>query len=141
MAANTVKTKGTKLEIKTTGTTYVQVKGFTNFSGLGAGSAAVIDVTDFDSTAKEKEMGLPDEGQVSVDMKFIAKDPGQVAMRAARGTQAKTGFRITLSDGTKYEYDAFVLTFERSAEIDGVVEASSTLEITGGVTETMPAAA
>lgn len=141
MAANTVKTKGTKLEIKTIGTTYVQVKGMTNFSGLGAGSAAVIDVTDFDSTAKEKEMGLPDEGQVSVDMKFIAKDAGQQAMRAARGTQAKTGFRITFSDGTKYEYDAFVLTFEKSAELDGVVEATATLEITGGVTETVSAAA
>ncbi|MBB5709439.1 phage tail tube protein [Sphingomonas xinjiangensis] len=136
MASNAVKTKNTKLEIETGADTWVQVKGLTNFSGLGSGSAAVIDTTDFDSTAKEKEMGLLDEGQVSIDLMYLPKDAGQLALKAARGTQAKTGVRITLSDGTKFEFDAFVLTFEKSGELDAVVEATATLEVTGGVTET-----
>lgn len=136
MANNAVKSQGTKLEIKTTGTTYVEVKGFKDFSGLGGGSAAVIDTTDLGSTAKEKAMGLPDEGQVSVNMVFLPKDPGQLAMRQARGTQAATGFRITLSDTTKYEFNAFVLTFERNGGVDDVINAAATLEITGAVAET-----
>jgi len=134
--ATGISTAGTKLEINTTATTYVQVKGFKDFSGLGGGSAAVIDTTDFDSTAKEKSMGLPDEGQVSINMTFLPKDPGQTLVRAARGTRAATKFRLTLSDGTKYDFTAFVLTFERTGSQDDVVQASANLEVTGAVTET-----
>lgn len=136
--ATGINTAKTKLEINTTGTTYVQVKGFTNFSGLGGGSAAVIDTTDFDSDAKEKSMGLPDEGQVAVSLILIPLDAGQIAVRTARGTRAPTKFRITLSNGTKYDFTAFVLTFERTGEQDNVVMVSSNLEVTGAVTETAP---
>ena len=137
MAANSIKSQGTKLEINTTGTTFVQVKGLKDFSGLGGGSAAVIDTTDLDSTAKEKQMGLQDEGQVSVNLIYIAADAGQKLLRAARGTGAKLKFRITLSDTTtKFEYEAFVLSFEKSAGVDDVIAASATLEVTGAVTET-----
>ena len=134
--ATGINTAKTKLEINTTGTTYVQVKGVNSFSGLGGGSAAVIDTTDFDSDAKEKAMGLPDEGQVSVGMILIPADAGQIAVRTARGTRAATKFRITLSNGTKYDFTAFVLTFERTGEQDNVVMVSANLEVTGSVTET-----
>ncbi|MES3097266.1 phage tail tube protein [Sphingomonas aerolata] len=134
--ATGINTAGTKLEINTTASTYVQVKGFKDFSGLGGGSAAVIDTTDFDSAAKEKSMGLPDEGQVSINVIFLPKDVGQLAVRAARGTRAATKFRLTLSDGTKYDFTAFVLTFERTGSQDDVVQASANLEVTGAVTET-----
>jgi hypothetical protein len=139
--ATGINTAKTKLEIGTGtgGNTYVQVKGFTDFSGLGGGSAAVIDTTDFDSDAKEKSMGLPDEGQVSISLIFTPKDAGQTAMRAARNTRAATKFRITLGDGTKYEFTAFVLTFERTGSADDVVKASSNLEVTGAVAETVAA--
>ncbi|MBB5715849.1 phage tail tube protein [Sphingomonas aerophila] len=139
--AQGINTAGTKLEIGTGagGATYIQVKGFTDFSGLGGGSAAVIDNTDFDSVAKEKSMGLPDEGQLSVTLIFLPKDAGQLALRAARGTRAATKFRLTLSDGTKYEMTSFVLTFERSGGQDENVKATATLEITGAVTETAAA--
>jgi len=137
--ATGINTAGTKLEINTTASTYVQVKGFRDFSGLGGGSAAVIDTTDFDSAAKEKSMGLPDEGQVSINVIFLPKDAGQSAVRAARGTRAATKFRLTLSDGTKYDFTAFVLTFERTGSQDDVVQASANLEVTGAVTETAAA--
>lgn len=134
--ATGINSAGTKLEINTSGSTYVQVKGLTNFSGLGGGSAAVIDTTDFDSVAKEKAMGLPDEGQISLSLIFIANDAGQAAMRGARGTRAATKFRITLSNGLKYDFTAFVLTFERGAEQDDIIKVSSNLEVTGAITET-----
>ncbi|KQO53365.1 phage tail tube protein [Sphingomonas sp. Leaf257] len=134
--AQGINTASTKLEINSSGNVYTQVKGVNSSSGLGGGSAAVIDTTDFDSTAKEKSMGLPDEGQCSIGMIFMPKDAGQLAMRAARGTRAATKFRITLADGTKYDFTAYVLTFERTGEQDDVVKASSNLEITGSVVET-----
>lgn len=136
--ATGINTAKTKLEINTSGSTYVQVKGVNSFSGLGGGSAAVIDTTDFDSDAKEKAMGLPDEGQVSVGMILIPADAGQIAVRTARGTRAATKFRITLSNGTKYDFTAFVLTFERTGEQDNVVMVSTNLEVTGAMTETAP---
>lgn len=136
--ANGINTAGTKLEIGTGtgGTTLVQVKGFTDFSGLGGGSAAVIDQTDFDSVAKEKAMGLPDEGQISINLIYLPKDPGQVALRAARGSRALTKFTLTLSDGTKYALSGYVLTMERTAGQDDVVKASCNIEISGAVVET-----
>ena len=134
--AQGINTAGTKLEINTTGSTYVKVAGFTDFSGLGGGSAAVIDTTDFDSAAKEKSMGLPDEGQVACNFIFLSKDGGQTAVRAARGTRALTKFKLTLIDGTRYEFSAFVLTFERTGGQDEVVKATANLEISGAVTET-----
>lgn len=133
--ATGINTAKTKLEINTTGSTYVQVKGLTNFSGLGGGSAAVIDTTDFDSDAKEKSMGLPDEGQVSISLIAIPADPGQVLLRTNRGTRAATKFRITLSSGVNYTFTAYVLTFERNGEQDDVVKISSSLEVTGAIVE------
>jgi predicted secreted protein len=139
MANNAVKTQGTKLEINTTGTTYVQVKGLKDFSGLGGGSAAVIDTTDLDSTAREKQMGLQDEGQISINLLYISKDPGQLALRAARGTGSKLKIRITLSDTTTFACEVFVLSFEKSGSSDDIITASSSLEVTGAVVETVPA--
>ena len=81
-------------------------------------------------------MGLPDEGQISVNLIFLSKDAGQLAVRAARGTRAATKFRLTLIDGTKYDFTAFVLTFERTGGQDDVVKASANLEVTGAVLET-----
>lgn len=139
MAANAVRTKGTKLEVNSSGSTYTQVKGFTDFSGLGGGSAAVIDTTDFDSAAKEKLMGVPDEGQISVTLINLPKDAGQLAVKAARNTQAATKFRITLSDGTKYDFTAFVLSAEVSGSGDDKVGLAVTLEVTGAIAETAAA--
>jgi hypothetical protein len=136
MAANTINSAGTKLEINLSGAVYTQVKGFTSFSGLGGGSAAVIDTTDFDSAAKEKAMGLPDEGQVSIGMLYLPTDAGQIGMRTVRNTRAATKFRITLANGLKFDFTAYVLTFERGAEQDDQIKVSSNLEITGAITET-----
>ena len=40
--AGAVISKGTKVSIKTTGTTFVKINGFLNFSGIGGGSPATI---------------------------------------------------------------------------------------------------
>jgi hypothetical protein len=59
------------------------VKEMITFTGFD-GEASDIDVTSLDSTAKEFKEGLPDNGNFKADFNYVAADPGQIAMRAAR---------------------------------------------------------
>lgn len=104
------------------------------------GQAAVIDATHFGSTAKEKLMGLPDEGQVTLGGNFIGQNSpsgtSQIALRTARSNQSATNFKITFTDSpaTIATFTAFVLGFSVSAGVDDKISYSCTLEVTGSVT-------
>ncbi|MGA1806505.1 phage tail tube protein [Sphingobium sp. WW5] len=130
MASGAIHSRKTKIEI-TDGSTKVQIKGLTNFSGLGGGSASVIDVTDLDSDAKEKMIGLADEGQVSLSLNYLPTDPGQVALEEARLSGELSEFVITLRSGATYSFSAAVLSFEKSGGVDAVITGSVTLEVSG----------
>lgn len=137
MPNNAIMSTGTKLEIKTSANaSYIQVKGLKSFTGPGGGSSSVQDVTDLDSTAKEKLVGLADEGQVKCSFNLIPNDPGQLALQAARKAQEIVGMKITLGKATKtYNANALVLTAEISGGVDAPMSLESTLEITGDVTQ------
>ena len=126
---------GTLFKIKVA-SAYVTVKGVTDFSGLGDGTATVIDVSDLSSTSKEKLQGIADEGSIKVSLNYIPDDPGQVAMEAARTTGAVTSFQNLLADGTTFSYDGFVQSFGRAVGVDKQITANSSIEITGTVTKT-----
>ena len=70
------------------------------FSGP-SGSAAVIDVTDLSSAAKEKRMGLADEGQLSFTINYIPSDTQHTALRAARAALTETNFKMVSTDTAK----------------------------------------
>ena len=130
MASGAVHSRKTKIEI-TNGATKVQIKGLTQFSGLGGGSASVIDVTDLDSDAKEKMIGLADEGQVTLSLNYMPADPGQVALEEARLSGELSEFVITLRSGATYTFSAAVLSFEKSGGVDAVIAGSVALEVSG----------
>lgn len=133
MAANTVLAKGTLIEVESASagvwSTIGEVLGF---SGPG-GSAKVIDVSNLASTRKEKRMGLPDEGQFSLDLNYYGSDTGQTRMYSLRNTSAQGNFRATLVDGSIWTFAGFVLEFSISGSVDDVVKAKTTIEITGEV--------
>lgn len=132
MASNVLKSKGTTFSIKVANA-FVAIKGVTDFDGLGSGSAAIMDVSDLDSTRKEKEMGLPDEGSISLSVNYIPTDPGQLAIEAARNAGVPVEMKIV--SGTKqWDFDALVPTFAKAAGVDKVWTGKITLEITGEVT-------
>lgn len=114
-------------------TTIPEVK---SFSGPG-GSASVIDVTDLQSAAKEKRMGLQDEGQLTLSINYIPDNAVHQGLRTDRANQTKRNFRMTFTDtgATVWDFAAFVTGFSVSGGVDGVVEASVTLEISGAITE------
>lgn len=115
--------------------TYTNVGEIVDWDGPG-GSASVIDVTHLSSTAKEKLMGLMDEGQFSFNLNNVFSDTGQQACRTARTARTLKGFRLTYSDSTVQTWDAFVLSFSTSGGVDDKVNGSITLEISGAVTTT-----
>lgn len=97
------------------------------------GSASVIDATHLRSAAKEKLIGLMDEGQFSFSVNFAPDDTGQQACRVARSTRALKGYRLTYSDDTTQTFDGYCLQFATSGGVDDKVNGSITIEITGAV--------
>lgn len=105
------------------------------FKGPG-GSAAVIDISDLDSLAKEKRMGLPDEGSFTLDLNYEPDLAAHAAMRAARRNRTRLEFKITYTDPTAATTDVFfgyVTGFEISGSVDQVLKGSMTVEIDGAV--------
>lgn len=132
-----LETQGVMLEIGDGGTpeTFVEVGEITDFTGPG-GSASVIDVTHLKSTAKEKRMGLPDEGQFTFNVNLVPSDNGQRHVFKSRKDRRLTNFKLTLTDApaTVLSFAAFVLEFSLSGAVDDKIPAAITLEISGPVT-------
>ena len=109
------------------------VKEMTTFSGLD-GTASTIDTTSMDSTSKEFLMGLRNNGGFKGDFNFVGDDPGQVAMLAAIGTRALTGFHLRMSNNSIFEFSAYVLGRSLSGGVDAKADTNFTLQISGDVT-------
>lgn len=138
MASNAIRTQGTLIAYLITGpSTYGPLGEVISYTGPG-GKAAIIDVTNLVSVAKEKLPGLPDDGSFNMVCNFAGKDTGQQAMETARLAQTKKTFKITLVDGTIITFDAYVMEFSLSGKADSKVELTLGLEITGAATYTYP---
>lgn len=102
------------------------------------GSAAVIDVTDLSSSAREKRMGLADEGQCTFTLNLIPKNPAHAELIAAKADRQIRQFRVVFTDGpnpSTYYFSGFVLSVPVSAGVDAVIESNVTVEISGPVTQ------
>lgn len=116
-------------------TEFAGLANVTGFQGPG-GSAAVIDVTNLSSSAKEKMMGLPDEGQFTIDINLDPDDAGHQALRNARANRTRCEFKINFTDPTpaSARFFGYVLGFQITGRVDDVVKLSVTIEIDGAVT-------
>lgn len=133
MATNVVNSRGVTVSIKIGTGTATKISGITDFSGIGSGSATVTDVSDLDSTSKEKMIGLMDEGQFKITYNLIKGDAGQAALDTARASAAICEIKVVTSAIT-YTFNAFVLTNEKSGAVDKQMTGSAGFEITGSVT-------
>lgn len=116
-------------------TSFSSISNVLSFDGPG-GAASVIDVTNLSSVAKEKLMGLPDEGQFAVEINLDPDDASHIALRQARAARTRTEFRLTLTDATPTTatFFGYVLQFKVQGAVDQAVKASLTIEIDGVVT-------
>jgi hypothetical protein len=103
------------------------------------GAAAVIDVTNLQSTAKEKMMGLRDEGQVTFDMFMNATATAQQGLFDDMKDRKKTRFHIALTDGTGAEkptviaFGGYVMSAPITAAADNAIKRNVTIEIASAV--------
>ncbi len=137
MSSNALPSQGLKLKIVSGSPgVYYDIPEVVSFSGPG-GSGQIIDVTNLDSTAIEKVMGLPDEGQLTFQINYVPSDAQHAALREARNAQALTSFQIEFPDnaGTKWSFDGYVTNFTTSVGVNASIKASVTIEITGSVEE------
>jgi len=107
------------------------------FNGPG-GSAAVIDITSLLSTAKEKLVGLNDEGQLTLDLNFDRSDTGQSLMmtdRAARNLR-RACIKFNDTSTTEAHFLCYCLGFSISGAVDDKVTANAVTEIIGPITWT-----
>ncbi len=100
------------------------------------GQAAEIDTTNLSSAAREFNMGLPDEGNVSISANYDPADTYQTAVKTARDNQTQTNFKITCADTstTEITFAAYVMRFSLAWDIDNVAMLDMTLRITGAIT-------
>lgn len=134
--ANAIESQGTVFKFSDGGspTDFQTINNVTDFSGPG-GQASVIDVSNLASTRREKKMGLPDEGQFTLNLNWDPDDTVHQALRTARNNRTRVEFQVTLTDGTPAvaTFFGYVLGIALSGAVDGVVKASVTIEIDGAV--------
>lgn len=113
-----------------------------DFNGPG-GQANVIDITHLGSTAREKLIGLRDEGQVSMSMLMTYSSvDGQERLRSDRATRTRRKCVIQFNDSTvelnkgKAIFDAAVLGYSVTGAVDDAVKANVVIEVLNAVTWT-----
>ncbi|CAB4195997.1 hypothetical protein UFOVP1299_48 [uncultured Caudovirales phage] len=132
--SSAIATQGTTFFIGAAASPLTQILEVNSFTGID-GSASLIDVTHLSSLAKEKRKGLLDNGKFSLTCNFLAADPGQVLLQAARASSSAYHFRVILSDSTQYDMQVLVMSAPISGGVDSKVGMNFTLEITGAVTQ------
>lgn len=134
-----VKTQGTKLKLAgaVSPVTYTAMANVTSISGLG-GQKGDIDITNFDSTAKEFLTGLEDPGQVQVEINYSPNDTTQNTLWTLKDSGDLRSWRIQLSGASPSPYFGFNATvqqFQVNFQTDDVVRATVTLRVSGSITK------
>ena len=131
-----VKASGTSFSVlDSDGTTWLSMCPLT-IDGRGQGQATVLDRTTLCSTAKEKGMGLKDEGQATVSVLYDPSDSAHKRMQYLRDNQEAGSFKVVLTDSgaEEWTFDAYVLTCGLdSLTADTDVKMTFNLEITGPI--------
>lgn len=136
MTTNAIPTQGTLVKRGDGGgpEVFITIGEVTGFDGPG-GKASIIDATHLQSTFKEKLMGLPDEGEISLTLNYVPSDAQQIGLRNDRAARTKRNFKIVFTDAGSEtaSFSAFVLEYKLSAKPDSKVDLAVTLEVTGPI--------
>ena len=114
---------------------WLEIGEVTDWDGPG-GSATMYETTHLQSTAKEKKIGLMDEGQLTLSINWEPTDTGQQAARDARAARSEKSFKLTYSDDSTATITGYVMGMSSSGGVDNKVGGSITIEISGPVVYT-----
>lgn len=107
-------------------------------TGLGGGATTVNDVSTLADSHRRKSLGLADEGQPTLTLQWAGTDAEFQGLAEDRADKVLQDFKIEWPDGSEDVFEAFVITFERSAETDNPVTVTVQLDIDGEITTTYP---
>jgi hypothetical protein len=115
--------------------TFTTIGEVTNIKGPSE-KAAPIDATSFDSVAYEFIGGLPDNGELTFDVNFVASDAQQQGLRADLRAGVTRHFKLILNDNavtpTTVNFSAVITAApELSASVNSVVKGSCSVRISG----------
>lgn len=132
--ANAIVAQGSKLwrgAKEGESSTWDKVNSVSAFSGPNT-TKSKIDVTDFDSSRKKYVSGLADDGDIQFTLFF---NPADATHRAIVQEDIPDPYgrawRMELSDGTLYEFYGTVTGAPLSGSIDGVVQWTVTITVSG----------
>ena len=141
MATKAVTAKAVKLQ---RGDGVTPTEGFTTIAEVTSlngpnESAEQIDVTSFDSTAREFVAALVDSGEVSFDMNFVGENAQQQGLRTDQRAGTKRNFKLIIPDRTleascsTCAFAAIVtaLSGPQASGVDGAIPQSCTLKVSG----------
>lgn len=120
-----------------TGSSMNAIGEVVSFSGP-SGAAAVIDITHLGSTAKEKLIGIRDEGNLTMEVNWNNTATAlHRTLKDDRAARTKNTFDIKLTDDvegsttqpTALFFDAYISGVSLSGAVDDVIKGSITLEI------------
>lgn len=112
--------------------TYTKVANVSSFSGFD-GSAADIDVSNLDSTAKEYRIGLAEPGAFTMELQLDTTDAGQQALLSNQSAQTVRSFKMTLPNAAVATFNAYVKKVTATGGVDQVVGRSVDLKISGPI--------
>ena len=124
---------------------FSHVPGLTEISGVGQDNA-LVDATDFDSTAKEYILGLPDGVEINLTFNDDIKAATSGTLDALINdvnNRVKRNFRVEISDAAsnkiRYSFAAVCLSWKKQPVIDGGTnKVAITLKVSGDITKTRP---
>ncbi len=148
-----VRTQGTEVYFGDTINSPQALKKIINVMDVGefGPQADDIDVTNFDSTAKEYLVGLPDNGEASLQVNFKPNDAVHQLLNSWAGTSNRVTFIVCFADGTtaptfvanavvaptnrtSAKFTASVKAFRNAIKKNDAVRTTLTLRISGGIT-------
>jgi hypothetical protein len=148
-----VRTQGTEVFLIDTVNSPQSVKKIVNVMDVGefGPQAGDIDVTNFDSTAKEYLTGLPDNGEATLQLNYKPNDSVHQFLQSQAGNGVRFQFAICLADGTSPPtltgntptlpnnrtsalFTASVKQFRTGIKKDDAVRSPLSLRISGGIT-------
>lgn len=123
-----------------TGSTFTKLLGLKEIPENGV-EPEKVENTDLDATNKEYEFGIGDPGEMQYKFKYD-NSSADSPYRVLRGYQANNtllDFEETLNDGTKTSYSAYVSVKRTGGGVNGVIEFTLNMAVSGKITYTDPA--
>ena len=98
----------------------------------------LVDVSNLSSTSREFNVGLKDTGTFTIPVQYDPDNTQQARCQTLLDTAAIGNFQVLLTDSpaTQWAFAAYVISFTKSAAIDGVWEGEITLKVSGTITVT-----